>query len=122
MTPSGGEHSVEKSATQEPRDSELERFGQLWPACHVCPMEDIDDCKVDMELFRRDGWTKATLIKHLGWHHAGLMNALRQTGLKLDARKKHSLNDRDVETILTLFLKRRAERLYGGAQRARQRP
>ena len=84
-------------------------------------MED-DDCKVDMELFRRDGWTKKSLLVHLGWHHAGLMNALRQTGLKLDARKKHSLNDRDVETILTLFLKRRAERLYGGAQRARRTP
>lgn len=81
-----------------------------------------DDFRVDPELFRKDGWSRKTLLKHLGWRFDSLKRQLKKAGLSLDAKPNHNLNDRDVETILTLYLKRRAERLYGGAPRAKRTP
>lgn len=72
-----------------------------------------DDFRVDPELFRKTGWTRIGLIRHLRWDNRALTRELKKAGLSIETRRNHSLNDRDVETILTLYLKRRAERLLG---------
>lgn len=72
-----------------------------------------DDFRVDLELFRKNGWTRIGLIRHLRWDNRALTRELKKAGLSIETRRNHSLNDRDVETILTLYLKRRAERLLG---------
>lgn len=57
-----------------------------------------------------------SLVRHLKWDRRSLKRELEKTGLAIETRKYHSLNDRDVETIMTLYLKRRAERLLGNGR------
>jgi len=73
--------------------------------------EGTDHPNVFASQFR--GWTFGSLCRHLGVYPQVIKRQLKLTRLKLEARPGHTLTDKDVETVIALHHKRRAERLYG---------
>jgi len=60
------------------------------------------------------GWTLKTLSRALGVRdQRSTLGILKRQGLSIETRPRHTLSEKDVETITAAVLKWRAERLYG---------